>query len=351
MSSETSATYSTNNTPRLKRAESTGINIGRNFQILKRGTRPTALLRRTSSFGGGPIVQHNVAIGSLGDRSVRWTVLLLACLLLFGNYYAYDNPASLNVPLQEYLGHTYDDWQYELNLLYSVYSFPNMFLPFLGGRLIDRYDIKKVLFAVSLLVCTGQTIFSIGVSLKSFPLMIIGRILFGIGGETVSVTQSSITTIFFKGKELAFALGMNLCIARLGSVMNSILSPKLAKQFSVPIAVWCGTITCFVSFIAVLILIGILASNSSLIDRSEDANNANTSTVADIANESTSLLNHPKPASLFQDISRLPKTFWILCTICILLYGTVVPFNTIASDFLMSKWYPGDTQMAGFVMR
>eukprot|EP00842_Homolaphlyctis_polyrhiza_P001139 jgi/Hompol1/2025/HPOL_005819-RA len=51
-----------------------------------------------------------------------------------------------------------------------------------------------------------------------------------------------------------------------------------------------------------------------------------------------------------KSIALLPTSFWLICTICILLYGTVIPFNNIASDFLMSKWYPNDIQMAGFVM-
>lgn len=37
--------------------------------------------------------------------------------------------------------------------------------------------------------------------------------------------------------------------------------------------------------------------------------------------------------------------------ISILLYGTVIPFNNIASDFLQSKWYPNDIETAGSVMR
>jgi MFS family permease len=49
----------------------------------------------------------------------------------------------------------------------------------------------------------------VGVSLKSFGVMLIGRVLFGIGGESISVVQSSITTGWFKNKELAFALGLS----------------------------------------------------------------------------------------------------------------------------------------------
>ncbi|RKO91331.1 major facilitator superfamily domain-containing protein, partial [Blyttiomyces helicus] len=128
----------------------------------------------------------------------RWTVLFLSCTLLVGNYYAYDNPAALNLPLKRYLDHDYDSWQYELNLLYAVYSFPNMFLPFLGGQLVDRFDPRKILLIFSSIVCLGQTLFAIGVSTKNFGLMLFGRVLFGIGGESISVVQSSITSTWFQ---------------------------------------------------------------------------------------------------------------------------------------------------------
>lgn len=168
----------------------------------------THLFRRSSSFGGAPLLvttTHSPADNS----NVRWIVLILSCLLLFGNYYAYDNPAALNKPLQLWLGHSYDNYQYELNLLYSVYSFPNMFLPLIGGQLLDRVDPKRILLLFSLFVCVGQSIFAYGVSIKHFPIMLFGRILFGIGGESISVIQASITTSWFKNKELAFALGLS----------------------------------------------------------------------------------------------------------------------------------------------
>jgi MFS family permease len=160
-----------------------------------------ALLRRTSSFGGGPIVvlepalkgnQSGLTVTESKDpSSLRWLILLLSCLLLFGNYYAYDAPAALNRPLQAFLGHDYDTWQYELNLLYAVYSFPNMFLPLLGGSLLDSADPATVLLGFSSIVCLGQALFALGVTLKSFSLMLLGRSLFGIGGESISVAQAT----------------------------------------------------------------------------------------------------------------------------------------------------------------
>jgi hypothetical protein len=41
----------------------------------------------------------------------------------------------------------------------------------------------------------------------------------------MGVAQSSIVSVWFKGKELAFALGLNLSISRLGSVVNGIVVP------------------------------------------------------------------------------------------------------------------------------
>lgn len=41
---------------------------------------------------------------------LRWIILLLASALLFGNYYAYDNPAALNTHLQLYFQESDDAW-------------------------------------------------------------------------------------------------------------------------------------------------------------------------------------------------------------------------------------------------
>ncbi|KAJ8328300.1 hypothetical protein QVD99_000811 [Batrachochytrium dendrobatidis] len=359
-----------------------------------------SFLRRTSSFGGGPPVvrtRRPVPVASLplianvasahDTGYLRWIILFLSCFLLFGNFYAYDNPAALNRLLQQFLGHDYDTWQYELNLLYSVYSFPNMFLPFIGGQLADRFDPRVVLLVFSTTVCVGQTLFSIGVSTKCFALMVFGRVLFGIGGESISVIQSTITTSYFKNKELAIALGLNLCISRLGSVVNSILSPRIALATDASVAVWIGSGTCYVSLLCAIILSTMISGHPTLaniptnsldetlctlderapllacvstqeepaIENTVDRYHADCHLASSDATLSGQLPFQPEPTKSFMQfnlkgLNQLPLSFWILCIICILLYGTVIPFNNIASDFFMSKWYPNDPEKAGIVM-
>jgi MFS family permease len=189
-----------------------------------------------------------------------------------------------------------------------------------------------------MLVCVGQTLFTFGVWLGDIRVMILGRFIFGLGGESLSVTQASITTLWFHGKELAFSLGMTICISRLGSVVNSILSPRISNFAGAFASISFSTLVCYGSFVC-SVLLALLMS----VGMTED-------------DESTPLMRHTQPdvverRSVSNPNFRLPASFWILTFILVTLYGTVIPFNTTASDFLMSKWYPNDIEMAGFVMR
>ncbi|KAI8809405.1 major facilitator superfamily domain-containing protein [Cladochytrium replicatum] len=162
-----------------------------------------------------------------GITARHWVVLVCACTIMMGNYYCYDIPAALNVPLQKWLGTEYGEYQYQINLLYSVYSLPNIFLPLFGGMLVDSVGPTFTLLGFSSLVCLGQFLFALGIALKHFQLMLVGRVVFGLGGESLEVAQARITTDWFKGRALAFALGLNLSFARVATALNDNLSPWL----------------------------------------------------------------------------------------------------------------------------
>src|SRR5512139_4058929 len=51
-----------------------------------------------------------------------------------------------------------------------------------------------------------------------FPLMMAGRFVLGLGSEPLIVAITTALAKWFKGKELSFAMAINLTIARLGSV-------------------------------------------------------------------------------------------------------------------------------------
>lgn len=74
----------------------------------------------------------------------------------------------------------------------------------------------------------GQLLFTIGCSVKSIELMLLGRVLFGVGGETINIAQSCIIYKWFKKNELSLPFGLALTIARLGSVLNDLATPRIS---------------------------------------------------------------------------------------------------------------------------
>lgn len=170
-------------------------------------------------------------------------MLLMACNFLLGSYFCYDNPGPLETQLEKqfHLDSTH------FSLLYTVYSIPNMILPILGGVFLDRIGIRQGLILFTTILTIGQLVFTMGGYQTNFDLMIAGRVIFGIGGESMCVAQSAIVSSWFKGKELAFALGINMSVTRLGAVLNSVVVPSLYDSYGLGPALMVGFLICVYS--------------------------------------------------------------------------------------------------------
>lgn len=287
--------------------------------------------------------------------SIRWVILFLSCWLLFGNYYAFDNPSALNLQLMDWLGSDYETWQFRLSFMYSVYSFPNLFLPLLTGALLDRWGVHRLLILFSALVGIGQGIFALGVQTRTFGVMLLGRVIFGLGGESLTVAQCRLVTDWFRGRELALAIGLNLSIARFGTVFNNNLSPYFAQKLGIPFSIWIGFISCVWSFICAIftVVIDKRCQRHDALKALEDA------TVGHpvVSSSSTSCVPPVKPMGLWETVKSTVfivqsyhPAFWLVCVVCFTYYGAIVPFNNIAADVLRSKWYGDDTFKTGLVM-
>ncbi|KAJ8934927.1 hypothetical protein NQ314_013086 [Rhamnusium bicolor] len=85
-------------------------------------------------------------------RGHRFIALIFMCFLGFGSYFCYDNPAALQNQMQNDLNITVSQY----TMLYSIYSWPNVILCFIGGFLIDSYlELKSIIF-----LATSTCIFS-----------------------------------------------------------------------------------------------------------------------------------------------------------------------------------------------
>ena len=190
---------------------------------------------------------------NMRKTNVRWGMLVLTCCFVLGSYFCYDNPG----PLETQLEHDLNLDSAHFSLLYTVYSMPNMVLPVLGGIFLDKIGIRSGLLLFTVILTIGQGIFMIGGYQHDFNTMLAGRVVFGMGGECMGVAQSAIISVWFKGKELAFALGLNMTIGRLGSVANAALLPSVYETSGLGMALFLGFCICIFSLMAAIGLIWI----------------------------------------------------------------------------------------------
>ena len=144
----------------------------------------------------------------------------------------------------------------------------------------------------------------------------------------MSVAQSSIVSIWFKGAELNFALGANVSISRLGSVLNSNLLPSLYQDHGLGTALLVGFMVCCFSLICAFVLVAL--------DRFAEKKNPDA--------EKAVLAEDEK--FKFSDIYQFKTPFWLLTGSCCATYMSVFPYIQVITDLLQKK-YQFDAVKAG----
>lgn len=252
----------------------------------------------------------------------RFIGLFFMCFLGFGSYFCYDTPGSL----QDHIKEDMDVDTVQFASLYSLYSWPNVVLCFIGGFLIDRvFGIRWGTIIFSTIVTGGQVVYALGALFNQFWAMQLGRFIFGIGGESLAVAQNTYAVSWFKGKELNTVFGLQLSMARVGSTVNF--------WSMVPLYNWVQTfsdgyralgysllfagITCVFSLICALIL-GVLDKKRSK------------------ALHLSAALSGEKVK--FSDVLTFPVSFWLISVICVAYYVAIFPFIGLAKVFFMRKY-------------
>src|SRR5579864_1834647 len=156
------------------------------------------------------------------SRSFRWLVLIFVSLTMFGNYYVYDCIAPIADLLAKQLGFSDSN----IGLLQAIYSIPNVFMVLIGGYVVDRIGTRKAIFIFGALCFVGSVVTSLSGLLS---VMATGRLIFGLGAESLIVAVTTAVAKWFRGKELSFAFGINLMISRFGSWLAQ-NSPTWAKS-------------------------------------------------------------------------------------------------------------------------
>lgn len=242
------------------------------------------------------------------SKLYRWMILIFVSLAMFGNYYVYDSISPLADLLAKQLSFSDSD----IGWLNAIYSLPNVFMVLIGGIIIDRLGTRKSSFIFSLLCLIGAIV---TVSSPDLTIMATGRLFFGLGAESLIVAVTTVLARWFKGKELSFAFGINLTIARLGS-FAALNSPTWAKVYydswQEPLLI--SVIAATISVLAVIIymVMDANASKKYILGTEQAQDKIN-----------------------FKDIFKFSISYWYIVLLCVTFYSAIFPFQTFAVKFFI----------------
>jgi len=240
-------------------------------------------------------------------RAFRWAVLVLISLAMFGNYYVYDSISPLADVLKAQLGFS----DANIGLLNAIYSFPNILMVLLGGIVIDRIGTRKATLLFGVLCFAGAALTAVSGTLA---VMAAGRLVFGLGAESLIVAVTTAIAKWFRGKELSFAFGVNLTIARLGSFV-ALNAPSWAAP---AYAHWRGPLLISVGFATFCITGALLYW---VLEKRAD--------------ERYSLGAESTDKVVWADLFRFGTAYWLVVALCITFYSAMFPFQTFAVKFFM----------------
>ena len=226
------------------------------------------------------------------SAAARWTALAVVAFTMLCGYYLSDAISPLKPMLERELGWNSSDFgifRFAYGWL-TVFAFMLIF----GGILLDKFGIRITGIAATITMILGTVIkywaitdtSLIGVKwhvlwfdMNAQVLMVsLGFSLFCLGVEVSGITVSKIIVKWFKGKEMALAMGLEMATARLGTAAALFASPIIAEYYKLSTPVLIGLIMLVIGFLAFVMytfmdvkLDKSLKENGEWVDDTEDA--------------------------------------------------------------------------------
>jgi len=295
------------------------------------------------------------------SKTARWAALMIVSITLFGGYFLTDVMSPLKPMLESQFGWSSTSY----GVFTSAYGWFNIFLLMLifGGIILDKMGVRFTGAASAGVMVLGAGLkywaishptmdivhLPFGVEMNEQVLLAsLGFAIFGVGVEVAGITVSKIIVKWFRGNEMALAMGMQMAIARLGTMLAMFAPVPLATYFSSVHTQIIGgelvekagpSISAPLAFALILLSIGFLTFFIYIgMDKKLDK-----STIA--TKEATEDDNFK-----FSDILLIVRNggFWLIALLCVLFYSAVFPFIKYATDLVVNK-YGLDPEVAGLI--
>jgi MFS family permease len=256
------------------------------------------------------------------SRMYRWIVLIVVSLTMFGNYYVYDCISPIADLLSKQLGFS----DANIGLLQAIYSIPNVFMVLIGGYIVDRLGTRKGIFIFGTICLVGSIVTILSGRLA---VMATGRLIFGLGAESLIVAVTTAVAKWFRGKELSFAFGINMMVARLGTWLAQ-NSPTWAHS----------AYSNWRSPLLISVLFATFCVTGAVIYWAMEVYAEKNFAVGEAGSTDKVVLS---------DVLKFGVSYWYIVALCIVFYSAIFPFETFAIKFFMEA-HGTSRELGGFLV-
>jgi predicted MFS family arabinose efflux permease len=263
--------------------------------------------------------------------AARWSALAVVSIIMFCGYY-FDKATSAFKTAIVATGWTSVDFGF----FKSAYGWLNVFafMLIIGGIILDKKGVRFTGVLASLVMVFGIATCWIGL-VSGFPIhtqvwvAAIGFAFFGMGVEVAGITVSKVIVKWFKGKEMATAMGLQLAGARMGTAVGLAAAMPIALKYGVAAVAFLGLVLLLMGTIAYILYCGM--------DRKLDASEP----PVEVSKED---------AFKLRDILEILKNkgFWLIALLCLIFYSGVFPFLDYATDLMVQKYHVSES-LAGLI--
>ena len=274
------------------------------------------------------------------SKAARWAALAIVSFTMMWGYFLTDAMSPLMTMLEVEM-----DWSSsDFGIFNWAYCWFNVFLFMLifGGIILDKMGVRFTglmscalmvigafikYYAVEYISPDAEAGYIFGIRTQVFVASL-GYAIFAVGTENCGITVTKVIAKWFKGYEMALAMGSQVAVARLGTALAMIVSPLIVKNFSMSTPLFLALI---------LLTIGLLAYISFCV---MDAKLDKQITVEQGEDDTFHL------SDLKAIISN--RGFWLIALLCLMFYSAVFPFMKYATSLMENK-YGMDSFWAGWI--
>ncbi|KAF7724031.1 hypothetical protein EC973_001438 [Apophysomyces ossiformis] len=253
--------------------------------------------------------------------------LVTALLLPVGSHFSGSALSAMKKQIKTNL--VIDNTRY--GVISSSVSIINTIFPIVGGVFIDMFGSVWGTLVVNLLVIVGSLLTALAAKYTSFPLMIVGRVVFGIGSGLIVTMQESLLSKWFRTQHLSLAIGMQLSISRLATFLGTLVANPIAD--ATQDWVW----PFWLSFIICGFSIGMNLIYALIVKRLR----------GNVVTKEELMKLKAKKSFNWRSVLKFPVFFWHIALIEFIFAAVWSSFQTISTEFV-SMHFGGTQTLAGY---